>query len=247
MRLRDKVAIITGAARGIGLATAIRFAEEGARVVLCDIDESAGHHLAEAEVKRISSASFFAKLDVTDRTAAGLLAQKVAQEFGRIDILINNAGVTADAQLLKMTEDQWDRVVDVNLKGVFNCTQAVAAIMVEQGRGKIVNAASVSGLYGNFGQTNYSAAKSGVIGMTRVWARELGRKGICVNAVAPGFIQTEMTRKVPEKVKTMMTGRTPLGRMGTPRDVANAYLFLASDEADFINGAVINVDGGLVV
>ena len=201
----------------------------------------------EVAVQKFSSASFFAQLDVTDRTAAGLLAQKVAQEFGRIDILINNAGVTADAQLLKMTEDQWDRVVDVNLKGIFNCTQAVAAIMVEQGRGKIVNAASVSGLYGNFGQTNYSAAKSGVIGMTRVWARELGRKGICVNAVAPGFIQTEMTRKVPEKVKTMMTGRTPLGRMGTPRDVANAYLFLASDEADFINGAVINVDGGLVV
>jgi len=246
MRLRDKVAIITGAARGIGLATAIRFAEEGARVVLCDIDEGAGH-IGEVAVQKFSSASFFAQLDVTDRTAAGLLAQKVAQDFGRIDILINNAGVTADAQLLKMTEDQWDRVVDVNLKGVFNCTQAVAAIMVEQGRGKIVNAASVSGLYGNFGQTNYSAAKSGVIGMTRVWARELGRKGICVNAVAPGFIQTEMTRKVPEKVKTMMTGRTPLGRMGTPRDVANAYLFLASDEADFINGAVINVDGGLVV
>lgn len=245
MRLPGKVAIITGAARGIGLATAIRFAEEGARVVLCDVEENMGHS-AEAEVKKFSSASFFQKLDVTDRTATGWLAQKVAQEFGQIDILINNAGVTADAQLLKMTEAQWDRVIEVNLKGVFNCTQAVSAIMVEQGRGKIVNAASVSGLYGNFGQTNYSAAKAGVIGMTRVWARELGRKGICVNAVAPGFIQTDMTRKVPEKVKAMMTERTPLGRVGAPRDLANAYLFLASDEADFINGAILNVDGGLV-
>lgn len=245
MRLRDKVAIITGAARGIGLATAIRFAEEGARVVLCDVDESAGS-IAEAAVKKFSSPSFFLKLDVTDRTDSERLVQKVVQEFGQIDILINNAGVTADAQLLKMTEEQWDRVIDVNLKGVFNCTQAVAAIMVQQGRGKIVNAASVSGLYGNFGQTNYSATKSGVIGMTRVWARELGRKRICVNAVAPGFIQTDMTGKVPEKVKVMMTEKTPLGRMGTPRDVANAYLFLASDEADFINGAVLNVDGGLV-
>src|SRR2546429_4789955 len=246
MRLPDRVAIITGAARGIGLATSIRFAEEGARLVLCDVDESAGQ-MAGAEVKKFSPASLFVKLDVTDRTAVEWMVQKVVHEFRQIDILINNAGVTADAQLLKMEEDQWDRVIDVNLKGVFNCTQAVAAIMVQQGRGKIVNAASVSGLYGNFGQTNYSAAKAGVIGMTRVWARELGRKGICVNAVAPGFIQTEMTQKGPENVKAMMTEKTPLGRMGTPREVASAYLFLASDEADFINGAVINVDGGLVV
>jgi 3-oxoacyl-[acyl-carrier protein] reductase len=146
-----------------------------------------------------------------------------------------------------MTEDQWDRVVDVNLKGVFNCTQSVAAVMVQQGWGKIVNAASMAGVYGNFGQTNYAASKAGVIGMTRVWARELGRHGICVNAVAPGFIDTEMTRKVPEKVRAIVTQKTPLGRMGTPRDVANVYLFLASNESDFINGAVISVDGGLVI
>jgi 3-oxoacyl-[acyl-carrier protein] reductase len=246
MRLQGKVAIITGAARGIGLATALRFAEEGAQVILCDVDEILGKS-AEAEVGRICPPSWFARLDVTDRGSVDALVRQAQDECKHIDILINNAGVTADAQFLKMTPEQWDRVVDVNLKGVFHCTQSVAAVMVQQGWGKIVNAASMAGLYGNFGQTNYAATKAGVIGMTRVWARELGRKGICVNAVAPGFIDTEMTQKVPEKVRLMVTEKTPLGRMGTARDVANAYLFLASDESNFINGAVISVDGGLVI
>jgi 3-oxoacyl-[acyl-carrier protein] reductase len=246
MRLQGKVAIITGAARGIGLATALRFAEESAQVILCDIDKRAGRS-AESAVKEISPSSRFERLDVTDRGSVESLARQLHDECKHLDILINNAGVTADAQFLKMTEDQWDRVIDVNLKGVFHCTQAVAAIMVDQGGGKIVNAASMAGLYGNFGQTNYAATKAGVIGMTRVWARELGRKGICVNAVAPGFINTEMTQKVPEKIRTMVVEKTPLGRMGSPQDVASAYLFLASNESDFINGAVISVDGGLVV
>jgi len=246
MRLQGKVAIITGAAQGIGLATSLRFAEENAEIVLCDIDEGAGR-LAETAVKKISPSSYFARLDVTNRRAVDSLVRQVQDQFKHVDILINNAGITADAQFLKMTEEQWDRVVDVNLKGVFNCTQAVVPVMVQQGRGKIVSAASMAGLYGNFGQTNYAATKAGVIGMSRVWARELGPKGICVNAVAPGFIDTEMTRKVPEKIRAIVTQKTPLGRLGTPRDVANTYLFLASDESDFINGAVISVDGGLVI
>ena len=246
MRLQGKVALITGAARGIGRATSLRFSEEGAQVVLSDVDERAGQSAA-TEIQKISPSSRFAPLDVTDRTAVESLIQRVHSDWGRIDILINNAGITADAQFLQMTEEQWARVIDVNLKGVFNCTQAVAAIMVQQGRGKIVNAASIAGIYGNFGQTNYAATKAGVIGMTRVWARELGRKGICVNAVAPGFIDTEMTQKVPEKIRSMVMEKTPLGRMGSPRDVANTYLFLASAESDFVNGAVIGVDGGLVI
>jgi 3-oxoacyl-[acyl-carrier protein] reductase len=246
MRLQGKVALITGAAHGIGLATSRRFAEEGAQVLLCDIDEPAGKSAA-SEVQKISPSSQFARLDVTDRRAVESFVQQVHSQCDHIDILINNAGITADAQILKMTEDQWDRVIDVNLKGVFNCSQAVAAIMVQQGRGKIVNAASMAGVYGNFGQTNYAATKAGVIGMTRVWARELGRKGICVNAVAPGFIDTEMTQTVPDKIRISVIEKTPLRRMGTPRDVANTYLFLASDESDFVNGAVIGVDGGLVI
>jgi 3-oxoacyl-[acyl-carrier protein] reductase len=246
MRLQNKVAIITGAAHGIGLATSFRFAEEGAQVILCDVDDLAGR-AAESEVQKISPSSRFSRLDVADRSLVDTQIRQLRDEYKHLDILINNAGVTADAQFLKMTEDQWDRVVEVNLKGVFNCTQSVAAVMVQQGWGKIVNAASMAGVYGNFGQTNYAATKAGVIGMTRVWARELGRQGICVNAVAPGFIDTEMTQKVPEKIRAIVTQKTPLGRMGTPRDVANVYLFLASNESDFINGAVISVDGGLVI
>ncbi len=245
MRLENKTAMITGAARGIGLATANRFAAEGARVALCDIDEEAGW-VAEAAVSRESSESFFVRLDVTDRAGVDAAARKIRSEFGRIDILLNNAGVTADARLGKMTELEWDNVIDTNLKGVFNCTEVVARIMMDQGHGCIVSAASVVAHYGNFGQTNYVAAKAGVIGMTRVWARELGPKGIRVNAVAPGFIETEMTRAVPDDILGRFIDNTPLSRTGTPEEVANAYLFLASDESSFINGAILNVDGGLV-
>jgi 3-oxoacyl-[acyl-carrier protein] reductase len=245
MRLKDKVAIITGAGRGIGRETALLFAQEGAKVAVCDVLDE-GQQVAD-EISKNGSEALFAKTDVTDREQVRKMVETVKERFGRIDILVNNAGVLRDAQLLKLSEEDWDLVINVNLKGVFNVTQAVAPVMIEQGRGKIINVASVVALYGNFGQTNYVASKAGVIGMTKVWARELGRKGINVNAVAPGFIQTEMTAGVPEKVLEMMREKTPLQRLGTPRDVANAYLFLASDEADFVNGVVLSVDGGLVV
>jgi len=245
MRLQGKVAIITGAARGIGRETALLFAAEGAKVVICDLLDE-GEEVAE-EIRSRGGEAIFYKLDVTDREAVKRMVDAVVERYGRIDILVNNAGITRDAQFLKMTEEDWDKVIAVNLKGVFNVTQAVAPVMVAQGKGKVVNAASVVALYGNFGQTNYVASKAGVIGMTKVWARELGRKGINVNAVAPGFIQTEMTARVPEKVLQMVRERTPLGRLGTPRDVAYAYLFLASDESDYVNGAVLSVDGGLVI
>jgi len=252
MRLKDRVALITGGAAGIGQATALRFAEEGARVVICDVSEEAGHQTAAM----LGPDAAFYKVDVTDRRAVQEWVDDVAARYGRIDILVNNAGILRDAQLVKykdgqvvgqMSEEDFDRVVAVNLKGVFNCTQAVVPYMIRQGGGVILNASSVVGLDGNFGQTNYVATKAGVIGMTKVWARELGRYGIRVNAVAPGFILTDMVRQMPEKILEGMRGRIPLGRLGDPRDVANAYLFLASDEAAYITGAVLRVDGGIVI
>lgn len=244
MRLLGKVAVITGAAQGIGRATALLFAQEGAKVALWDISPQ-GEAVAE-EIRRAGGTAAFFQVDVASRAQVEGAVKAVVEKFGRIDILINNAGITRDAQLLKMTEEEWDQVISVNLKGVFNVTQVVAPIMVAQGYGRIVNAASIVALYGNFGQTNYVASKAGVIGMTKVWARELGRKGITVNAVAPGFIETEMVKKIPEKVREMVLSRIPLGRLGSPQDVAYAYLFLASDEAAYVNGAVLCVDGGLV-
>jgi 3-oxoacyl-[acyl-carrier protein] reductase len=252
MRLQDRVAIITGAASGIGKATAVTFAREGARVVVADVNAELGQAVAAS----VGPDAMFAHLDVTDRAAVQAFVEQVVARYGRIDILVNNAGITRDAQLVRykegqlvgqMSEADFDLVVAINLKGVFNCTQAVAPVMIAQKSGVILNASSIVGLYGNFGQTNYVATKAGVIGMTRVWARELGRYGIRVNAVAPGFIQTEMTAKMPEKVLASMAEHTPLGRLGQPQDVANAYLWLASDEAAFIHGAVLSVDGGLVM
>ncbi len=246
MRLKDKVAMITGGARGIGKETALLFAREGASVVICDVDVQAGQ-AALGEIKASGADALFYKVDVTSRSEVAAMVDGAVQKFGRIDILINNAGITQDGFLTKLTEEQWDKVIDINLKGVFNCSQAVAQVMLNQGRGKIINASSVVGVYGNIGQTNYAATKAGVIGMTRSWAKELGKKGITVNAVAPGFIVTDMTSKVPEKVLDLMKEKTPLGRLGQPKDIANAYLFLASDEADYVNGAVLSVDGGLVL
>jgi len=252
MRLKDRVALITGGAAGIGQATALRFAEEGARVVICDVTEEAGRQTAAM----LGPDAAFYKVDVTDRQAVQEWVDDVAARYGRIDILVNNAGILRDAQLVKykdgqivgqMSEEDFDRVIAVNLKGVFNCTQAVVPYMIRQGGGVILNASSVVGLDGNFGQTNYVATKAGVIGMTKVWARELGRYGIRVNAVAPGFILTDMVRQMPEKILEGMRGRIPLRRLGDPRDVANAYLFLASDEAAYITGAVLRVDGGIVI
>jgi 3-oxoacyl-[acyl-carrier protein] reductase len=252
MSLKGKVCLITGGAAGIGRATAEKFIAEGATAVFCDLNEEAGLATAVALGER---ASFYC-VDVTNRAAVQQWVDVVVATHGRIDVLVNNAGVTRDNQLVKvkdgelvkqMSEEDFDLVLDVNLKGVFNCAQAVAPVMIRQGGGVILNATSVVGLDGNFGQTNYVATKAGVVGMTRVWARELGRYGVRVNAVAPGFIMTEMTAKMPENVLETMKSRTPLGRMGQPEDIANAYAFLASEEAGFISGAVLRVDGGIVI
>ena len=252
MRLKDKVALITRGAAGIGKATAQRFIEEGARVVICDVNAEAG----QATVQELKSNTTFHKVSVTDRQAVQEWVDDVVARYGRVDVLVNNAGILRDNQLVRvkdgelvkqMLEAEFDLVIAVNLKGVFNCAQAVAPHMIRQGGGVILSASSVVGLDGNFGQTNYVATKAGVIGMTKVWARELGRYGIRVNAVAPGFTATEILVSMPEKVLDGMRARTPLGRLGEPRDIANAYLFLASDEASFITGAVLRVDGGIVV
>jgi 3-oxoacyl-[acyl-carrier protein] reductase len=245
MRLRDQVALITGGLNGLGRETAQVFASEGAKVAVCDLAAD-GSELVSS-IRAAGGVCHYVPADVSNFSQVQSMVAQVVEKFGRIDILINNAGITRDATLLKMTEEQWEQVIGVNLSGVFHCTKAVAPHMVEKAKGRIINASSVVGLYGNFGQTNYSATKAGVIAMTKTWARELGPKGIRVNAVAPGFIATDMVKKMPEKVLQSMAERTPLRRLGQPRDVANAYLFLASQEADFINGAVLNVDGGVVL
>jgi 3-oxoacyl-[acyl-carrier protein] reductase len=255
IELKDRVALITGGANGIGRETALAFARAGAAVAVWDMAEAAGQAVA-GEIKAAGGRALFSRVNVADRAEVETGMQAVLDAFGRLDVLVNNAGITRDAQLIrvkdgqvtgKMAEADFDAVITVNLKGVFNCTQAAAPVMIRQGYGRVINASSVVGLYGNFGQTNYVAAKAGVIGMTRVWARELGKRGITVNAIAPGFIDTDMTRGMPEKVLAGMVERTPVGRLGSPKDIAYAYLFLASDEAAFINGAVLSVDGGVVV
>jgi 3-oxoacyl-[acyl-carrier protein] reductase len=250
-RLRDKVAIITGSASGIGAATATAFAREGARVVVCDVARDQGQQLAaqlNADYGADTQAAIFLPVDVTIPSSVDELIAQTVATFGRLDILVNNAGITRDAQLKNMSEEDFDLVVQINLKGVFTCGKAAANQMLAQGQGGVIlNATSVVGIDGNFGQTNYVAAKSGVIGMTKVWARELGPKGVRVNAVAPGFIATPMTAKMPERIYNMMVERTPLRRAGHPTDVANAYLWLASDEAAFINGVVLRVDGGILI
>lgn len=237
-RVVGKIALVTGSARGIGRAIVERFAEEGADMVIsCDMGEAT---YEQSNVRHEI-------LNVTDREAIAKLVAKIQEEFGRIDILVNNAGITKDALLARMTEDQWDSVIDVNLKGVFNMTQAVAPGMSKNKSGSIVTLSSVVGLFGNIGQTNYAATKGGVITMTKTWAKELGRKGVRANCVAPGFIVTPMTENLPEKVIEGMKSATPLGKMGQPEDIANAVLFLASDEASFITGQTLPVTGGLVI
>ena len=240
MRLRNKVALITGAAKGIGFATAKRFAEEGAKIMLADLNEAA---VMEA-VGQLKHAEPYV-LDVTDRASIQRAVDDIIAKHQRIDILINNAGITQDARLVKMTEEQFDAVIDVNLKGVFNCTQLVVPYMLEAKKGAIVNASSVVGIYGNFGQTNYSATKFGVIGFTKTWAREFGQKGIRVNAVCPGFIATEMVKAMPENILQSIEQRSWMARLGTPEEMANVYLFLASDEASYVNGATIEASGGI--
>ena len=245
-RLAGKVAIITGAAQGIGLATALKFAHEGARVVVCDVRQAAVDQ-AVTSCQATGAEALGVVVDVTQREMVDGMVKQVQDRFGRIDVLVNNAGITQDARLQKMTLEQFDRVIDVNLRGVFHCSQAVCDTLVAQGSGVILNASSVVGIYGNFGQTNYAASKFGVIGFTKTWSRELGPKGIRVNAVAPGFIATPILSTIPEKVMQEMVDRVPLKRLGQPEDIANVYAFLASDEAAYINGAVIEVCGGMTV
>lgn len=239
-RLKDKVAIITGAAKGIGFATAKRFAEEGAKVMIADISLEAVNSAAA----QIPNAEPYV-VNVTDRASIQSALDQILERHGKIDILINNAGITQDARLVKMTEAQFDAVIDVNLKGVFNCTQLIVPYMLEKGKGAVVNASSVVGIYGNFGQTNYSATKFGVIGFTKTWARELGAKGVRVNAVCPGFISTEMVKAMPENILQDIEKRSWLGRLGTPEEMANVYLFLASDEASYVNGVALEASGGI--
>ncbi len=240
--MQDRVVVVTGGASGLGAAAVRCFAGAGAVVECWDVSDAAGQALAGS-----LAPVTYRRVDVTDAAAVDAAMDAAAADHGRLDALINNAGITRDATLLKMEDDQFDQVVAVNLKGVFNCGRAAARVMVPQGSGAIVNTSSVVALYGNFGQSNYVATKSGVIGMTRVWARELGRKGVRVNAVAPGFIATEMVQAMPEKVRTMMAEKAPLQRLGEPEEIAAAYLFLASDRASFVNGAVLSVDGGITL
>ena len=244
MRLSDKIAIVTGSAQGIGLATALRLASEGAKVVIADL-AAARVEAAVRSVREARGAAIGCVVDVTRRETVDAMVALTLAEWGRIDVLINNAGITRDARLQKMSSAQFDAVVSVNLKGVFECTQAVAEAMVAQRGGSIVNASSVVGLYGNFGQTNYAATKAGVIGFTKTWARELGPKGVRVNAVCPGFVRTPILDTIPEAVMQRMVDKVPLGRLGTLEEIAAVYAFLASDDASYLNGAVIEVSGGI--
>ncbi len=245
-RLQGKIAIITGGANGIGKATVKKFISEGAQVVIWDVDEKEGKETA-ALYSTDSNKCLFFKVDITDIESISTAADKVVDAFGGVDILINNAGITRDASMKKMTPEQWDTVIAVNLTGVFNCTKIIAPLLIERGGGRILNASSVVALYGNFGQTNYVATKAGLIGMTKTWAREYGRKGITVNAIAPGFIKTEMLDTIPDNIIQDLVAKIPMGKLGEVEDIANAYAFLASDEAKFITGTVLSVDGGIVL
>lgn len=253
--LKDRVVIVTGAAAGIGRATALGFADEGARVACWDLSVE-GQDTLISEITARGGQGLSVTVDVADAESVRAATKSTLSRFGRIDVLVNNAGIVRDAQLVKskngavigeMSDEQWREVMGVNLSGVFYCARAVVPHMIAAGGGVILNASSVVALYGNFGQTNYTAAKAAVIAMTQTWARELGRHGIRVNAVAPGFVATRIVEAMPEQVRRMMVERTPLGRAGTPEEIAEAYVWLASSRASFITGAVLSIDGGLVI
>lgn len=246
MLLKDKVAIVTGGGSGLGAAACRLFAENGAKVVVADFNFEAAVEV-HTEISKLGFESIPSEVDVSSPLSVNGTVIDTLHTFGKIDILVNNAGITLDSTLAKMTQEQWDRVIAVNQTGVFNCTKAVVKYMIDQKFGRIINTSSIVGRFGNFGQTNYAATKAAVIAMTQTWARELGRKGINVNAVAPGFISTPMTNKMPPEVLKKMESMVPLQRLGDPLDIANAYLFLASDQAKYINGTVLCVDGGLAI
>jgi 3-oxoacyl-[acyl-carrier protein] reductase len=246
MRLKDKVALITGGARGIGRAIALAFAQEGADVIVADVNILEAQKTA-ADIEALGRKSLGIEMNVTDFTKVEEAINKILDKFTKVDILVNNAGITKDNLLLRMSEQEWDAVLSVNLKGAFNCIKAVSRPMLKQRQGKIVNIASIIGLIGNAGQANYSASKAGLIALTKTAAKELASRNINVNAVAPGFIQTEMTAKLPEDIKEKMKGAIPLARFGSPEDVAAVCVFLASGDSGYITGQTIVVDGGMVM
>lgn len=246
MRLKDKVSIITGSGAGIGRATAVKFAAEGARVIVCDIDVK-GVEDAVAEIRQKGGEAIGFKLDVTNKAEIESMVKAIMEKWGRVDVLVNNAGIIQDNQLAKMTDEQFDRVININLRGTYLCARAVIEIMIAQKSGVLLNASSITGLYGNYGQTNYAASKWGVIGMAKSWAKELGRHGIRANAVCPGFIRTTILDPMPPKVIEDMERKVPLRRLGRPEEIANVYAFLASDEASYITNAVIEVSGGVTL
>jgi 3-oxoacyl-[acyl-carrier protein] reductase len=246
MRLKDKVSIITGSGAGIGRATAVKFAVEGAKVVVCDIDMK-GVEDTLAEIKKSGGLAIGFKLDVTSKAEIESMVESIVEKWGRIDVLVNNAGIIQDNQLQKMTDEQFDRVININLRGTYLCARAVIDIMIAQKSGVILNASSITGIYGNYGQTNYAASKFGVVGMAKSWAKELGRHGIRANAVCPGFIRTTILDPMPPKVIEDMERKVPLRRLGRPEEIANVYAFLASDEASYITNAVIEVSGGVTL
>ena len=246
MKLKDKVALITGGARGIGQAIAMTFAKEGADIVVADVNLEVAQKTA-SEIEALGRKALAIEMDVTDYTKVEEGVNKILDKFGKVDILVNNAGITKDNLILRMSAAEWDAVINVNLKGTFNCIKAVSRPMIKQRSGKIVSIASIIGLMGNAGQANYAASKAGIIALTKTVAKELASRNVNANAVAPGFIQTEMTAKLPEPVKAKMLEAIPLAKLGTPQDVANVCLFLASEEANYITGQVITVDGGMVM
>lgn len=242
MTVKDRVAIVSGGARGIGKAVSELFAEKGAKVIIWDLlDDGA---LVAQEITAKGQSAEFMKISITDRDAVFTAVDNIVAKYGTVDILINNAGITKDKTLLKMSDEEWDAVIDVNLKGIYYCTKAVAPIMKEKGYGRIVSASSTTGLRGNYGQTNYAATKAGVIGMTKTWALELGRYGITANSIAPGYTKTPMTEAIPDNIKQMALMTIPVGFLAEPEDLAVGYLFLASEEARFVSGVCLPIDGG---
>jgi len=246
MRLKDKVALVTGGARGIGQAIAMTFAREGADIVVADVNLELAQRTA-LEIEALGRKALALEMDVTDYAKVENGVNKILDKFGKVDILVNNAGIAKDNLILKMSQPEWDAVINVNLKGTFNCIKAVSRPMVKQRSGKIISIASIIGLVGNAGQANYAASKAGIIALTKTVAKELASRNINANAVAPGFIQTEMTASLPEALKAKMREAIPLAKLGTPQDVANVCLFLASVDSNYITGQVITVDGGMVM